>query len=424
MNAVSPVNTASDTAPDWVADNIDLATCHAPNIEVELARLKVLKQFHLLGAVSKLPDYDMFADLACQLLDCPIACIKLVDLSRIWIVASSGAWPKHLKELPRKTSFCAHTVTLNKLPLLIVPDAQRDPRFCNFPQVTGQPYIRFYAGAPLISREGCKLGTVMAADVKPRTLSPEQQNSLVELATLVVDFMEQQAARPPMSNTGRSESSPCLVSVHDSARHESSGNTPNDVAPAPAVRNITNNNHRITRTNICTQKFINGIKYVMREFPKQVPIYYVVAPGTPASFAGDDLRLFRCAVALLTSACERTHTGRIELTLSVVINNHVCVQVLDTSSESERLVFDQQPSSRVAPDDVRECVRVDPVTGNMVQACNNNNNASSSQTQHATTLFSTGSVHLVQSFMQQLNGECGSERVEQGNRSWFSVPLV
>jgi hypothetical protein len=389
MNAVSPVNTASDTAPDWVADNIDLATCHAPNIEVELARLKVLKQFHLLGAVSKLPDYDMFADLACQLLDCPIACIKLVDLSRIWIVASSGAWPKHLKELPRKTSFCAHTVTLNKLPLLIVPDAQRDPRFCNFPQVTGQPYIRFYAGAPLISREGCKLGTVMAADVKPRTLSPEQQNSLVELATLVVDFMEQQAARPPMSNTGRSESSPCLVSVHDSARHESSGNTPNDVAPAPAVRNITNNNHRIT-----------------------------------ASFAGDDLRLFRCAVALLTSACERTHTGRIELTLSVVINNHVCVQVLDTSSESERLVFDQQPSSRVAPDDVRECVRVDPVTGNMVQACNNNNNASSSQTQHATTLFSTGSVHLVQSFMQQLNGECGSERVEQGNRSWFSVPLV
>ena len=75
-----------------------------------------------------------------------------------------------------------------------MPDTLEDERFSDNPLVTGAPDIRFYAGAPLKTSSGHRLGTLCAIDSKPRSLTPREENLLCELAAIVVDEMELSAA--------------------------------------------------------------------------------------------------------------------------------------------------------------------------------------------------------------------------------------
>jgi len=72
----------------------------------------------------------------------------------------------------------------------MVPDATRDDRFAQNPLVTGEPYICFYAGAPLVNSEGVALGTLCVIDHVPRTLTPEQGQALRVLARQVMTHLE------------------------------------------------------------------------------------------------------------------------------------------------------------------------------------------------------------------------------------------
>lgn len=96
-----------------------------------------------------------------------------------------------VRETPRKVAFCAHAIH-SKMDVFIVPDATKDPRFRDSPLVTGQPRIRFYAGAPLITPEGYKLGTLCIIDTKPRPagLDLAEKQNLRELACMVMDNMQ------------------------------------------------------------------------------------------------------------------------------------------------------------------------------------------------------------------------------------------
>jgi GGDEF domain-containing protein len=94
----------------------------------------------------------------------------------------NGLNPSKVKETAREVSFCGHAI-LGK-DLFIVPNALDDTRFADNPLVTDAPYIRFYAGCPLVASNGAKLGTLCLIDQEPRMLSKEDQKLLQELAKL------------------------------------------------------------------------------------------------------------------------------------------------------------------------------------------------------------------------------------------------
>ena len=72
----------------------------------------------------------------------------------------------------------------------MVPDAAKDERFADNPHVTGDPYIRFYAGAPLVAADGQTLGTLCVIDRVPRELSPKQKDALRVLSRQVMAQLE------------------------------------------------------------------------------------------------------------------------------------------------------------------------------------------------------------------------------------------
>ncbi|AWJ93132.1 two-component hybrid sensor and regulator (plasmid) [Azospirillum baldaniorum] len=157
----------------------------APLPREELARLEVLKAYRILDTDPE-PEFDTITKLAAGVFDTPIVLVSLVDAGRQWFKSRQGL---DIVQTPRDVAFCAHAILQDEP--LVVPDATQDKRFSCNPLVTGAPGIRFYAGAPLITKDGFRLGTLCLIDVKPRaSLSSSQRVSLQRMAQLVVDQMD------------------------------------------------------------------------------------------------------------------------------------------------------------------------------------------------------------------------------------------
>ena len=150
----------------------------------ETERLEALRDYHILDTAPEQP-YDDLAMLAAQICGVPIALISLVDDSRQWFKSKLGL---NETETSRDAAFCAHTILLREP--LIVRDASKDRRFADNALVNGAPYIRFYAGIPLVNSEGLALGTLCVIDHRPRRLSLPQREALKALARQVVALLD------------------------------------------------------------------------------------------------------------------------------------------------------------------------------------------------------------------------------------------
>ncbi len=151
----------------------------------ESARLAALRAYGVLDTPAEM-SCDQLVQLAAQVCESPIALISLVDECRQWFKASVGL---NLGETDRDVAFCAHAI-LKPDSVFVVQDAAQDPRFKDNPLVIGEPGIRFYAGAPLVTQEGLSIGTLCVMDKVPRALEPSQGNALTKLAHQVVDQLE------------------------------------------------------------------------------------------------------------------------------------------------------------------------------------------------------------------------------------------
>lgn len=151
----------------------------------EQKRLGALRRLDVLDTPIE-GAFERLTSLASRLFDTPIALISFVDNNRQWFKSHQGV---DFCETPLSMSFCTHTIQ-KKEHVLVVPDATTDTRFCSNPLVTGESHIRFYAGAPLISREGQPLGSLCILDTKARDLNDKERQTLVDLAAVVVDELE------------------------------------------------------------------------------------------------------------------------------------------------------------------------------------------------------------------------------------------
>lgn len=154
-----------------------------PNNEAE--RVAELKDFEILDTISE-ATYDAITYLASQICDVPIALISIVDDDRQWFKSRVGL---DVSETHRDQAFCAYAIH-EPQNLVVVPDATTDSRFSDNPLVLGDPNIRFYAGAPLVTTSGNALGTLCVIDRKPRSLSREQEKALRALSTQVMALLE------------------------------------------------------------------------------------------------------------------------------------------------------------------------------------------------------------------------------------------
>jgi PAS domain S-box-containing protein len=146
-------------------------------------RIKALHQYNILDAPTQ-SEFDNITKLAKLICNVPIALISMVDEEKLFFTSIIGA---EAKPTPLEVSFSAHTLLADGI--VEVEDALLDERFKNHPGVAADPFIRFYAGAPLIDEDGYHLGVIGVFDALPKKLSEAQREGLQTLASQVITHL-------------------------------------------------------------------------------------------------------------------------------------------------------------------------------------------------------------------------------------------
>jgi PAS domain S-box-containing protein len=152
--------------------------------EYEEKRVSTLRLYDILDTLPE-EDFDNITRLASEICQTPIALISLVDDHRQWFKSRVGL---ECPETPKEISFCAHAIQQDDI--FEVVNATEDNRFRTSPLVTSNPHIRFYAGAPLVTNDGYRLGTLCVINTEPTSISLSQKNSLKILARSVMSLLE------------------------------------------------------------------------------------------------------------------------------------------------------------------------------------------------------------------------------------------
>jgi len=156
----------------------------------ERLRLAALHSYGILDTCPE-PEFDRFVRIAALRFAAPISLISLIDDSRQWFKARIGLDVCHTS---RDIAFCTHTIAERRS--VTVADARVDPRFADNPLVAGAPFVRFYAGAPLITPLGRVLGTINVIDGRLHpTWSARDTADLEEMAREVMTLLEHRRHR-------------------------------------------------------------------------------------------------------------------------------------------------------------------------------------------------------------------------------------
>ncbi len=161
----------------------DLPACLIPANETQ--RLRALRSYDIIDTPAEV-NFDILTRVAMHAINTPAAVIGLMDADRLWFKSQIGLG---VPQLDRQIAFCAHAV-MRPDELLVAPDLRHDARFRDNPLVLQAPFLRFYAGAPLVDRHGYALGTIAVVDTQPREFTDSQRVLLHDLSALVIGALE------------------------------------------------------------------------------------------------------------------------------------------------------------------------------------------------------------------------------------------
>lgn len=161
----------------------------------EAQRLQAVRAYAILDTPPERA-LDTLTKIAAQVFDMPAAAIGLMDTDRLWLKSRLGL---DFPELDRQITFCAHAL-MQPDEVLVVEDLRLDRRFRDNPLVTQAPHLCFYAGAPLIDRDGYALGTIAVMDTQPREFSETQRNLLRDLSSLMILSLEGRSRENQLGN--------------------------------------------------------------------------------------------------------------------------------------------------------------------------------------------------------------------------------
>lgn len=183
----------------------------APIPEDDECRLQALDSYGLIDTPGE-QKFDDLISIAAYICQCSTALISLVDSHRQWFKSSIGLG--EVRETPRSVSFCGHAIQTGAL--FEITDTHEDLRFCDNPLVTSAPFVRFYAGVPLIDEDGYALGTLCVIDQQPKRLNAAQKQALLALSRTVLQLFAAHRADRRREYLGQMfDSSPSYVFVVD-----------------------------------------------------------------------------------------------------------------------------------------------------------------------------------------------------------------
>lgn len=175
----------------------------------EPGRLRDLIETELLDTPHE-SEFDDIVKLASDICNTPISLITLIDSNRQWFKAQVGV---DVEETSRDISFCGHAILQDQL--FEVPDTLNDERFYDNPLVTNAPSIRYYAGFPLITNSGNRLGTLCVIDTIPRKLTESQVFALGVLSRNVIKIIELRLKNKQLSQMVETHKKMTSILAHD-----------------------------------------------------------------------------------------------------------------------------------------------------------------------------------------------------------------
>lgn len=175
----------------------------------ETKRLNDLIETELLDTPHE-NEFDDIVKLASEICKTPISLITLVDTHRAWSKAEIGMKDAHG---PRELSFCGHAILDDKL--FEVQDTLNDDRFYDNPFVLGEPNIRFYAGFPLTTTSGSRIGSLCVVDTVPRELTESQRLALEVLSRNVIKIAELRIKNRELNRMAETQKKMTSILAHD-----------------------------------------------------------------------------------------------------------------------------------------------------------------------------------------------------------------
>ena len=147
-------------------------------------RLLAVERFKTLDLETD-TEFQALVNMASETCETPVALLTLVDQDTQWLRVRTGT---DVNDMPRGISFCQYTIQNDDV--MVVPDMRSDQRFTDNPLVVNEPNVRFYAGAPLITSDGHRIGSICVIDLKPNALNKQQELMLKMLSKQAINMME------------------------------------------------------------------------------------------------------------------------------------------------------------------------------------------------------------------------------------------